>query len=56
MQITVFKNFNKKVDSTKRPSGGTVIDNVRLKNETGIKNPVFELNTLDFDINYVYAF
>lgn len=56
MNITVYKNFSKRENSTKRPTGGTVIQNVRLKNETNIKNPVFELNTLDFTINYVEAF
>lgn len=56
MQITVYSGFSKRVNSTKRPSGGRVIDNVRLKNQTNIKSPVFELDTLDFNINYVQAF
>jgi hypothetical protein len=55
MQITVYSGFSKRVNSTKRPSGGRSI-NVRLKNQTNIKSPVFELDTLDFNINYVQAF
>ncbi len=56
MQITVNQNFTKRINSTKRPSGGQTIDNVRLKDSCDIKSPVFELNTLDFQINYVRAF
>lgn len=55
MQITVYSGFSKRVNSTKRPSGGRSI-NVRLKDQTNIKSPVFELDTLDFNINYVQAF
>lgn len=58
MQITVYSGFSKRINSTKIPTAGTgtVIQNVRLKNECSIKNPTFELNTLDFSINYVQAF
>lgn len=55
MQITYNKNFSKRVNSTKQPTGGTAV-NVLLKNECSILEPVFELNLLDFEINYVQAF
>ena len=55
MQITYYKNFSKRVNSTKQPTGGTTV-NVLLKNECSILEPVFELNLLDFEINYVQAF
>ena len=55
MQITYYKNFSKRNKSTKQPTGGTTV-NVLLKNECNILQPVFELNLLDFEINYVQAF
>ena len=55
MQITVYSGFSKRVNSTKRPTGGRSIE-VRLKAPTNIKSPVFELDTVDFNINYVQAF
>ena len=55
MQITYYKNFSKRVNSTKQPTGGTTV-NVLLKDECSILEPVFELNLLDFEINYVQAF
>lgn len=55
MQITIYKNFSKRINSTKQPTGGTTV-NVLLKNECSILEPVFELNLLDFEINYVQAF
>ena len=57
MQITVYTNFSKRVNSTKRPTSGTgtAVD-VVLKDECTIISPTFILNKLDFDINYVEAF
>lgn len=55
MVIKVFQNFSKRVNSTKQPSTGSDVT-VLLKGECSILNPVFELNTLDFSINYVQAF
>lgn len=55
MLIKVFSNFSKRINSTKQPTGGTDV-NVLLKDQCTILNPVFELNTLDFSINYVQAF
>lgn len=56
MNITVFSSFSKRKNSTKRPTGGTLISNVTLKNSCDIYNPTFELNLLDFHTNYVEAF
>lgn len=57
MQITVYSNFSKRVNSTKQPTAGTgtAVD-VVLKDECTIISPTFILNRLDFDINYVAAF
>lgn len=55
MQITVYKNFSKRINSTKQPTGGTTV-NVVLKSPCNILSPVFEINSTDFDINYVGAF
>lgn len=55
MQIKVFSNFTKRINSTKQPTGGTDV-NVLLKDQCTVLDPVFELNTLDFSINYVQAF
>lgn len=55
MQIKVFQNFSKRINSTKQPTGGTQVT-VLLKGECSVLDPVFELNTLDFSINYVEAF
>ena len=56
MQIEIFSGFSKKHDSTRRPATAGTIVNVLLKDGADIKNPIFELNTLDFSINYVKAF
>lgn len=52
MQITLYKNFSKKINSTKQPIGGTVVD-VKLKNPTSRENPTFILNSSDLTWNYV---
>lgn len=56
MTIEVFSGFSKRIDSTKRPTGTGTQITVLLKDGCDLKNPVFELNTLDFTINYVKAF
>lgn len=56
MTIEVFSGFSKRIDSTKRPTGTGTQITVLLKNGCDLKNPVFELNTLYFTINYVKAF
>ena len=52
MNITVYDNFKKAVNSTKQPSGGRTIS-VRLKDNCSVVNPVFRLKSNDKDINYV---
>lgn len=56
MQIDVYSGFSKKIDSTKQPTGAGTAVNVLLKDMVDDINPVFELNTLDFSINYIKAF
>lgn len=55
MQIKVWKNFSKRFNSTKLPTGGTTVT-VYLKDGTSIDNPTFILNESDFEINYINAF
>lgn len=52
MTITIFRGFSKEINSTKRPSGGSVVSCV-LKGDVNIMSPVFELDTTDTTINYV---
>lgn len=56
MQIDVYSGFSKRIDSTKQPTGSGTAVTVLLKDMVDDINPVFELNTLDFTINYVKAF
>lgn len=56
MQITVYSNFTKRKNSTKRPSSGGVGRTVTLKENTSVENPSFILANNDFTINYVEAF
>lgn len=52
MQITIFSGFSKEHNSTKQPSGGTVV-NCYLKDDTSLINPVFILDGANFSVNYV---
>ena len=52
MNITVYDNFKKAVNSTKRPTGGQSIS-VRLKDNCSVVNPIFRLKSNDKNINYV---
>lgn len=57
MQINTWSGFTKRINSTKRPQpASATARTVLLKDGADIKNPVFELSTLDFTINYVEAF
>lgn len=56
MQITVYSGFSKRNNSTKQPTGGTVLTDVKLKDPVSLKTPTFICNTTVNDINYVYAF
>lgn len=52
MQITVFSGFTKKLNSTKRPTGGRNID-VALKTPTSEKTPTFLISGFDLSWNYI---
>lgn len=52
MQITIFSGFSKEHNSTKQPSGGTVV-NCYLKDDTSLIRPVFVLDSGNFSVNYV---
>lgn len=57
LTINTWSNFSKKVNSTKQPTAASAtLHTVLLKDGADLKNPVFELNTLDFNINYLQAF
>ena len=57
MQINTWSGFSKRINSTKRPQpASATMHTVLLKDGADIKNPIFELNILDFTINYVEAF
>ena len=57
LTINTWSNFSKKVNSTKQPTAASATQHtVLLKDGADLKNPVFELNTLDFNINYLQAF
>ena len=52
MNITVYSGFTKRLNSTKRPSGGTT-KSVVLKNPTSIIRPTFVITGFDFSWNYI---
>lgn len=54
MEIKIYENFNKKRNSTKRPSetDGTTIE-CYLKENTSFENPHFILSNISFSVNYV---
>lgn len=58
MQIRLYKNFSKRLKSTKIPTSDVYVDvTANLKSETSIYKPTFELMTVDpGDITYVGAF
>ena len=57
LSINTWSGFSKRVNSTKKPDPNTATaHNVLLKDACDIKNPVFELDALDFTINHVEAF
>ena len=55
MQIKYWKNFSKRTNSTKQPTGGTTI-NVVLQEPCSVEAPSFILSIVDTSINYVQAF
>lgn len=55
MNITAWKNFSKRINSTKQPvTQGTALS-CTLKTRTSIENPVFVLSGNNFDYNYIQA-
>lgn len=56
MNIKVWSDFSKRINSTKRPSGDGTSITVRLKENTSMVAPVFILTGNDFHFNYVQAF
>lgn len=55
MNITYWTNFNKKVNSTKQPTGGTSAT-VRLKEPCGIASPTFICSGIPDSVKYIQAF
>lgn len=55
MQITLYKNFSKRINSTKRPEDGTNV-NVYIKDDTSIESPTFIIDGVDLEVNYCRAF
>lgn len=54
MKIKIFRNFNKRNNSTKRPNDATGEEReVQLKGDTDILNPIFQISNVDFTVNYV---
>lgn len=57
MIINVWKNYSKRKNSTARPSVGLAQSKqVNLKENCSVESPVFLLQGIDTDINYVQAF
>lgn len=55
MEIKLYRNFNKRINSTKRPTSTPVSKNVNLKEETSMVSPTFVLSGDDIDFNYAYV-
>ena len=51
ISITLYKNFSKKKNSTKQPTGGTTV-NVVFKDDCTIEAPIFIIKGVDLDVNY----
>jgi len=57
VEIRVYENFSKRVNSTLRPNNNAgTVKNVQLKEDCTIENPVFILSGNNFNINYIKAF
>lgn len=53
MNITLYKNFSKRKNSTKQPGGTGTQINAVMKRECSVKNPVFLIDGVDLDVNYL---
>ena len=55
MEIKLWKNFIKKINSTKQPENAdAIIKQVVLKQDTSIENPIFIIDGIDLEVNYCY--
>lgn len=52
MQITAFSGFSKRINSTKRPTGGTSID-VALKTPCSVMTPTFRISGFNLAWDYI---
>lgn len=55
MKVQLYKNFSKRLNSTKVPSGTYYERDVDLKQKTSIQSPVFILTGFDNEFNYLYV-
>lgn len=55
MEIRLYKDFVKRINSTLQPTGAYDSKTVRLKEETSLMNPTFILSTYDPRYNYVHV-
>ena len=53
MEVTVYRNFNKRKNSTKRPAGGAT-RNVVLLDDVSLYTPIFESEYWDYQDNYCF--
>ena len=54
MQLLLFKNFSKRRNSTKQVDDSTgIVTDVVLKQGTSIESPVFLIQGVDLEVNYV---
>lgn len=53
MNITLFTNFTKRKNSTRRPTGTGTAATVYFKENCSVHNPVFLINGVDLNVNYV---
>lgn len=52
MNLTIWVNFSKRRNSTKRPTGGDGVYDVRLKENTSLMKPTFIMTATNIEANY----
>jgi len=52
MTATFWKNYSKRINSTKKPTTSGTDHTIKLKDSTSVENPVFLLDTVDLYYNY----
>lgn len=55
MEIRLYKQFVKRINSTKQPTGDYTVKNVRQKEETSVLSPIFMLSDYSPSYNYIYV-